>query len=52
LLTVMVPGQLIDLGDLPQELRTPPADRMLAHGDAPVHEKLVNAFEAEISPLG
>jgi two-component system nitrogen regulation response regulator GlnG len=59
-LTVMAPGQLIDVGDLPPELRTsPPAagtagwesqlartvDRMLAHGDAPVHEKLINAFE-------
>jgi two-component system nitrogen regulation response regulator GlnG len=59
-LTVMAPGQLIDVGDLPPELRAPPVadgvadwenqlartvDRMLACGDAPVHEKLVNAFE-------
>jgi two-component system nitrogen regulation response regulator GlnG len=61
-LTVMAPGQLIDIGDLPPELREPPAtaaagaadwesqlartvDHMLAHGDAPVHEKLINAFE-------
>ena len=59
-LTVMAPGQLIDVGDLPPELHEPPAaasdadwesqlartvDQLLAHGDTPVHEKLVNAFE-------
>jgi two-component system nitrogen regulation response regulator GlnG len=60
-LTVMAPGQLVDVGDLPPELRDPaPAseggadwesllaqvvDRMLAGSDGPVHEKLTNAFE-------
>jgi two-component system nitrogen regulation response regulator GlnG len=59
-LTVMAPGQLIDAGDLPPELREPAlsaertdwesglalaADRMLAGGDGPVHEKIIAAVE-------
>ncbi|MDR2789195.1 MAG: nitrogen regulation protein NR(I) [Candidatus Accumulibacter sp.] len=60
-LTVMAPGQLIDVGDLPPEVReSAPAsadvadwesalaravDQMLACGGGPVHEKLVGAFE-------
>ncbi|GHU27975.1 sigma-54-dependent Fis family transcriptional regulator [Betaproteobacteria bacterium] len=60
-LTVMAPGQLVDVADLPPELReTSPAslegmdwecglaqavDRMLACGESPLHEKLTNAFE-------
>jgi two-component system nitrogen regulation response regulator GlnG len=60
-LTVMAPGQRVDVGDLPPELREPaPAldenadwesrlaqtvDRMFSRGDGPVHEKLANAFE-------
>jgi two-component system nitrogen regulation response regulator GlnG len=60
-LTVMAPGQLVDAGDLPPELRAPAlvtienmgwesglaqeVDRMLACGESPLHEKLTNAFE-------
>ena len=59
-LTVMAPGQLVDVADLPQELReaTPltlandwegalalEVDRLLARDIGPVHEKLINAFE-------
>jgi two-component system nitrogen regulation response regulator GlnG len=60
-LTVMAPGQLVDVADLPPELReSSPAsiegmdwecglaqavDRMLACGESPLHEKLTNAFE-------
>ena len=60
-LTVMAPGQLVDLGDLPPELReSAPAsggatdwegalaqvvDRMLASDEGQVHEKLTNVFE-------
>jgi two-component system nitrogen regulation response regulator GlnG len=60
-LTVMAPGQRVDVGDLPPELResapttdasadwesqlAQTVDRMLSHGDGPVHEKLANAFE-------
>ncbi|MDR1163479.1 MAG: nitrogen regulation protein NR(I) [Candidatus Accumulibacter sp.] len=60
-LTVMAPGQQIDLADLPPELRTLPAaagasdwesdlagevDRLLAANDGNVHEKLVKRFES------
>jgi two-component system nitrogen regulation response regulator GlnG len=60
-LTVMAPGQLVEAGDLPPELRAPAGaggaadwesglaqtvDRMLARGDGPVHEKLTDAFES------
>ena len=60
-LTVMAPGQLVELADLPPELREsaapPPAvsdwesalaaevDRMLASDAGQVHEKLAQAFE-------
>ncbi len=60
-LTVMAPGQLVDVGDLPPELReTAPAaggatdwegalaqvvDRMLTTDEGQVHEKLTNVFE-------
>ncbi len=60
-LTVMAPGQLVDLGDLPPELReaAPAAggatdwegalaqvvDRMLTTDEGKVHEKLTNVFE-------
>jgi two-component system nitrogen regulation response regulator GlnG len=59
-LTVMAPGQLVDVADLPPELRetTPQAltddwegalalevDRLLARDIGQVHEKLTNAFE-------
>ncbi len=59
-LTVMAPGQQVDLADLPPELRdsTPTAvasdwesalaleaDRLLAGGDGSVHEKLTDRFE-------
>ena len=60
-LTVMAPGQQVDVGDLPPELREATAsssacadwesglaqvvDHMLASGEGPVHEKLTNAFE-------
>ena len=59
-LTVMAPGQQVDLADLPPELRdsAPTAvatdwesalaqevDRLLAGGDGSVHEKLTNRFE-------
>jgi two-component system nitrogen regulation response regulator GlnG len=59
-LTVMAPGQMVDVADLPQELReaTPEAladdwegalamevDRLLTRDIGQVHEKLVNAFE-------
>jgi two-component system nitrogen regulation response regulator GlnG len=60
-LTVMAPGQLVEVGDLPPELREPVqtasgaadwesglaqmVDRMLDRGDGPVHEKLNDAFE-------
>jgi len=60
-LTVMAPGQLVDVGDLPAELResTAPSsvasdwesglaqvvDHMLTSGEGQVHEKLTNAFE-------
>ncbi|MDR1275072.1 MAG: nitrogen regulation protein NR(I) [Candidatus Accumulibacter sp.] len=60
-LTVMAPGQQIDLADLPPELRALPAtagasdwesgladevDRLLAANDGNVHEKLVKRFES------
>ena len=60
-LTVMAPGQLVDVGDLPPELReTGPAggnstdwesglahvvDLMLASGEGQVHDKLTDVFE-------
>jgi two-component system nitrogen regulation response regulator GlnG len=59
-LTVMAPGQLVDVADLPQELREATSltlandwegalalevDRLLARDIGPVHEKLINAFE-------
>ncbi len=59
-LTVMAPGQQVDLADLPAELRDveplSPAtdwasglamevDRLLASSDGRVHEKLINTFE-------
>ena len=59
-LTVMAPGQQVDLADLPPELRdsaptavatdwesalAQEADRLLAGGDGSVHEKLTNRFE-------
>jgi two-component system, NtrC family, nitrogen regulation response regulator GlnG len=59
-LTVMAPGQQVDVADLPAELRDSVAlpeaanwesglamevDRLLSAGDGPVHEKLVNNFE-------
>jgi two-component system nitrogen regulation response regulator GlnG len=59
-LTVMAPGQLVDAGDLPPELReaaliveaadwenglAQAVDQMLARDDGPVHEKLINVFE-------
>lgn len=59
-LTVMAPGQQVDLADLPVELRelTPlveasdwesglamEVDRMLMTSEAQVHEKLINGFE-------
>ena len=59
-LTVMAPGQLVDVGDLPPELRAaePAAstgsweaslaqevDRLLARGNGDVHETLTKAFE-------
>ena len=59
-LTVMAPGQQVDLADLPAELRESvpvPAtgdwksglalevDRLLAGGDGQVHEKLTDSFE-------
>jgi len=59
-LTVMAPGQQVDLADLPAELReSAPAaatgdwesglalevDRLLAGGDGQVHEKLTDSFE-------
>ncbi len=60
-LTVMAPGQLVDVGDLPAELRESTAqsstatdwesglaqavDHLLAAGDGQVHEKLTNVFE-------
>jgi len=59
-LTVMAPGQQVDLADLPSELRdsTPTAvasdwesalaqeaDRLLAGGEGAVHEKLTDCFE-------
>ncbi|MBI4743054.1 MAG: nitrogen regulation protein NR(I) [Betaproteobacteria bacterium] len=59
-LTVMAPGQLVEVADLPPELReTPPAtvaadwesalseevDRLLARGTNTVHEVLAQAFE-------
>ncbi len=59
-LTVMAPGQQVDLADLPAELRDvaplSPAsdwasglamevDRLLAGSDGQVHEKLINRFE-------
>jgi len=59
-LTVMAPGQQVDLADLPADLRdsAPVAvasdwesglamevDRLLAGGEGPVHEKLTNSFE-------
>ena len=62
-LTVMAPGQLIELADLPPELREPEREReapktpdwenglaqavdaMLARGDGPVYEKLIDIFE-------
>ncbi len=60
-LTVMAPGQLVDVGDLPAELRestvqssaasdwasglAQAVDQLLASGEGQVHEKLTNAFE-------
>ena len=59
-LTVMAPGQQVDLADLPPELRDSPSlpiasdwesglaievDRMLADSDGQVHEKLTDSFE-------
>ena len=60
-LTVMAPGQLVDVGDLPPELReSSPAggnstdwesglahvvDLMLASGEGQVHDKLTDVFE-------
>jgi two-component system nitrogen regulation response regulator GlnG len=59
-LTVMAPGQQVDLADLPAELRDSPplptasdwesglaleVDRLLAAGDGQVHEKLTDRFE-------
>jgi two-component system nitrogen regulation response regulator GlnG len=59
-LTVMAPGQQVDLADLPPELRDSPplsttsdwesglaleVDRLLAGADGQVHEKLTNNFE-------
>jgi two-component system nitrogen regulation response regulator GlnG len=59
-LTVMAPGQLVDVADLPPELRDTPAlsttadwesaladevDRLLARDNGTVHEKLTQAFE-------
>ena len=59
-LTVMAPGQQVDLADLPPELREQSSsaeatdwesglamevDRMLAAGSGQIHEKLVNCFE-------
>jgi len=59
-LTVMAPGQQVDLADLPAELRDSPqvslgvdwesalaqeVDRLLAGNDGQVHEKLTNSFE-------
>ncbi len=59
-LTVMAPGQQVDLADLPADLResaplatasdwqsglATEVDRLLAGSDGPVHEKLTNCFE-------
>ena len=59
-LTVMAPGQQVDLADLPAELRESSApatasdwesglaseiDRLLLGGDGQIHEKLTNVFE-------
>lgn len=59
-LTVMAPGQQVDLADLPAELRdvvplslstdwasglAKEVDLLLSGGDARVHEKLINSFE-------
>ena len=59
-LTVMAPGQQVDLADLPADLRESApvvaatdwesglameVDRLLAGSDGPVHEKLTNSFE-------
>ena len=59
-LTVMAPGQQVDLADLPAELRDSPplatasdwesglaleVDRLLAGSSGQVHEKLTNSFE-------
>ena len=59
-LTVMAPGQQVDLADLPPELRdcaptavasdwesalAQEADRLLAGGEGSVHEKLTDRFE-------
>ncbi len=61
-LTVMAPGQLVDVADLPAELRDSPVssggatdwesalaqvvDRMLVSDEGQVHEKLTHAFES------
>jgi two-component system nitrogen regulation response regulator GlnG len=59
-LTVMAPGQMVDVADLPQELREATSltlaedwegalalevDRLLTRDIGQVHEKLINAFE-------
>ncbi len=60
-LTVMAPGQTVDVADLPPEMRDAPAavagggdwqtglaaevDRMLGAGEGQVHEKLTDCFE-------